>query len=75
MGAMVRVIGVTAISNVNVKFIVVMTGQILAACTQPLVLSMPTKLAALWFGDHERTLANTIASMGNFLKSFSLVLH
>ena len=53
-----------AISDLNTRFIVVMVGQAIAACTQPLVLSMPTKLAALWFGDHERTVANTIASMG-----------
>ena len=50
------------------KFILVLCGQVLASTTQPLVLSMPTKLAALWFGDHERTVANTIASMGKFIE-------
>lgn len=65
VGAIIRIVGVQFFSNSSTKFIVVLTGQVLSASTQPLVLSMPTKLAALWFGDHERTLANTIASMAN----------
>ena len=63
VGAVIRIIGAVACSDVKTKFIVVFIGQMLAACTQPLVLSMPTKLAALWFGEHERTVANTIGSM------------
>jgi len=64
-GAIIRCLGVYLLTHPNDKFIVVLLGQILAASSQPLVLSMPTKLAALWFGDHERTIANTIASMAN----------
>lgn len=63
LGAIVRVLGVYLCSSNN-RFSVVLFGQILSACMQPFVLSMPTKIAALWFGDHERTIANTIATMG-----------
>uniref|UniRef100_A0A8D0L7B2 Solute carrier family 49 member 3 n=1 Tax=Sphenodon punctatus TaxID=8508 RepID=A0A8D0L7B2_SPHPU len=37
----------------------------LCALAQPLVIFSPTKLAALWFPDHQRATANTIASMSN----------
>ena len=66
-GALIRVLGVFLFSNSNAKFIMTMVGQVLCASMQPLVLSMPTKLAALWFGDKERTIANTIASMCMFV--------
>ena len=64
LGGAIRVAGVYLCDSPSDKFTVVLVGQILSACTQPLVLSMPTKIAALWFGDHERTVANTIASLG-----------
>ena len=67
LGGAIRIIGVYVCEKPANKFIVVLVGQTLSACTQPLVLSMPTKLAALWFGDHERTIANTIASICKFL--------
>ncbi|XP_062455386.1 solute carrier family 49 member A3 [Rhea pennata] len=40
-------------------------GQCLCALAQPLVIFSPTKLAALWFPDHQRATANMIASMSN----------
>ena len=40
-------------------------GQILAAIAQPVIISCPTLMAATWFGDDERALANTIASLAN----------
>lgn len=43
----------------------VMLGQTLGALAQPLIIFTPTKLAALWFPDHQRATANMIASMSN----------
>nr|XP_021152040.1 major facilitator superfamily domain-containing protein 7 isoform X3 [Columba livia] len=40
-------------------------GQCFCALAQPLVIFSPTKLAALWFPDHQRATANMIASMSN----------
>ncbi|NXL84530.1 S49A3 protein, partial [Alectura lathami] len=40
-------------------------GQCLCALAQPLVIFSPTKLAALWFPDHQRATANMISSMSN----------
>ncbi|XP_074426538.1 solute carrier family 49 member A3 isoform X2 [Larus michahellis] len=40
-------------------------GQCLCALAQPLIIFSPTKLAALWFPDHQRATANMIASMSN----------
>ncbi|XP_019410760.1 PREDICTED: major facilitator superfamily domain-containing protein 7 [Crocodylus porosus] len=40
-------------------------GQSLCALAQPLIIFSPTKLAALWFPDHQRAIANTISSMSN----------
>ncbi|KAM3612005.1 uncharacterized protein V6R79_000852 [Siganus canaliculatus] len=64
-GAMVRVCGTQAFQSYPVLFPVVMFGQTLGALAQPLVIFAPTKLAALWFPDHQRATANTIASMSN----------
>ena len=63
VGGAIRVLGVYVCEKPSDKFVVVLIGQTLSACTQPLVLSMPTKIAALWFGDDERTVASTIASV------------
>ncbi|KAF4793259.1 Major facilitator superfamily domain-containing protein 7-a [Turdus rufiventris] len=40
-------------------------GQCFCALAQPLIIFSPTKLAALWFPDHQRATANMIASMSN----------
>lgn len=40
-------------------------GQICAASCQPFIMYLPTKLAALWFADDQRVIANTIGSMSN----------
>ncbi|KAK7110965.1 solute carrier family 49 member A3-like [Littorina saxatilis] len=47
------------------KFPVLMFGQFLAACAQPFIMFVPTKLAAVWFPDTQRATANTLASMSN----------
>ena len=65
IGSMLR--NLTTMDNVipnNDRFPVLMTGQFLAAVAQPFVMFCPTKLAALWFSDTQRALANTVTSMG-----------
>lgn len=44
---------------------VVFVGQLLAAAAQPTILDCPTMLAATWFGDDERAVANMAASVAN----------
>nr|XP_040030008.1 solute carrier family 49 member A3 [Gasterosteus aculeatus aculeatus] len=47
------------------KYLLVMCGQTLGALAQPLIIFAPTKMAALWFPEHQRAIANTMASMSN----------
>ncbi|KAL4231241.1 Major facilitator superfamily domain-containing protein 7 [Mactra antiquata] len=47
------------------KYTWCLTGQILAAISQPFIMFAPTKLAALWFAGDQRATANMIASMAN----------
>ncbi|XP_047442009.1 solute carrier family 49 member A3 [Mugil cephalus] len=67
-GAALRLIGalpsVTSL-HPSQRFAVVMCGQTFCALAQPLMIFAPTKLAALWFPDHQRATANMIASMSN----------
>ncbi|XP_039614175.1 solute carrier family 49 member A3 [Polypterus senegalus] len=54
------------LSTVNTNiYPVLMVGQTISALAQPLVLFSPTKLAALWFPEHQRATANMLASMSN----------
>ncbi|TPX30168.1 hypothetical protein SmJEL517_g06202 [Synchytrium microbalum] len=46
-------------------YVAALCGQIIAAMAQPFLFNATTKLAALWFGEKERTLANTLSSIGN----------
>lgn len=66
IGAVLRYTGVLKpwLSN-EYPFTMVMVGQTFGALAQPLVIFTPTKLAALWFPDHQRATANMIASMSN----------
>ncbi|XP_059202858.1 solute carrier family 49 member A3 [Centropristis striata] len=65
-GAVLRFLGPLAPSaGIQAQFPLVMFGQTLAALAQPLIIFTPTKLAALWFPDHQRATANMIASMSN----------
>ncbi|XP_044220317.1 solute carrier family 49 member A3 [Thunnus albacares] len=64
-GALLRYLGTLPGESFTVRYIVVMSGQTLGALAQPLIIFTPTKLAALWFPDHQRATANTIASMSN----------
>ncbi|KAL6117331.1 slc49a3 [Pungitius sinensis] len=47
------------------NYLLVMSGQSLCALAQPLIIFTPTKMAALWFPEHQRAIANTMASMSN----------
>ncbi|KAM9357359.1 solute carrier family 49 member A3 [Symphorus nematophorus] len=64
-GALVRFCVSPAVVSYTVLYAVVMMGQTLGALAQPLIIFTPTKLAALWFPEHQRATANMIASMSN----------
>ncbi|XP_062985172.1 solute carrier family 49 member A3 [Elgaria multicarinata webbii] len=66
MGSVIRlfsVIDIFSLGSLNVVYLLV--GQCLCAAAQPLIFFAPTKLAALWFPDHQRATANMIGSMSN----------
>uniref|UniRef100_A0ACB8ESD0 Uncharacterized protein n=1 Tax=Sphaerodactylus townsendi TaxID=933632 RepID=A0ACB8ESD0_9SAUR len=66
VGSIVRVLSIVdllSLSSFNVVYLLV--GQCLCAMAQPLIVFAPTKLAAVWFPDHQRATANMIASMSN----------
>uniref|UniRef100_A0A8C8E1P6 Solute carrier family 49 member 3 n=1 Tax=Oryzias sinensis TaxID=183150 RepID=A0A8C8E1P6_9TELE len=65
LGAMLRLVGQPYAVSDDMRFLVVMLGQTLCALAQPLIIFTPTKVAALWFPDHQRATANMIASMSN----------
>uniref|UniRef100_A0A3P9HU67 Solute carrier family 49 member 3 n=1 Tax=Oryzias latipes TaxID=8090 RepID=A0A3P9HU67_ORYLA len=65
LGAMLRLVGQPNAVSDDMRFLVVMLGQTLCALAQPLIIFTPTKVAALWFPDHQRATANMIASMSN----------
>ncbi|KAK9963425.1 hypothetical protein ABG768_006612 [Culter alburnus] len=65
LGSVLRYVGVLNCIPEWAVFPMVMGGQTLCAFAQPLVIFAPTKLAALWFPDHQRATANTMASMAN----------
>lgn len=45
-------------------FAFLMGGQSLCALAQTLVIFSPAKLAALWFPEHQRAMANMVSTMG-----------
>eukprot|EP01104_Vermistella_antarctica_P017691 TRINITY_DN6317_c0_g1_i2.p1 TRINITY_DN6317_c0_g1~~TRINITY_DN6317_c0_g1_i2.p1 ORF type:complete len:528 (+),score=75.56 TRINITY_DN6317_c0_g1_i2:104-1585(+) len=51
------------IGELNPRFAVLLLGQSVLAIGQPAVLPAPPKLANRWFGDHERTIATSIAAL------------
>ncbi|KAM4622164.1 solute carrier family 49 member A3 [Polymixia lowei] len=65
LGAVLRFVGTVPVLDSQAFYPVVMAGQTVCALAQPLVIFTPTKLAALWFPEHQRATANTIASMSN----------
>lgn len=75
LGAVVRILSGLHFVPQDIKFIVVMIGQTLAALAQPFLLGSPTKLAALWFGANERATANMIASLSEFCLHYNQYMH
>uniref|UniRef100_A0A672QPU6 Solute carrier family 49 member 3 n=1 Tax=Sinocyclocheilus grahami TaxID=75366 RepID=A0A672QPU6_SINGR len=65
LGAILLVIGMINCIPEWAMFPMVMGGQTLCAFAQPLVIFAPTKLADLWFPEHQRATANMMASMAN----------
>ncbi|CAM4616768.1 hypothetical protein PO909_007186 [Leuciscus waleckii] len=65
LGSVLRLVGVLKCIPERAVFPMVMGGQTLCAFAQPLIIFAPTKLAALWFPDHQRATANMMASMAN----------
>ncbi|XP_059142550.1 solute carrier family 49 member A3-like [Physella acuta] len=47
------------------RFPVLISGQVVAACGQTFIMFTPAKVAALWFGDNQRAIATTIATLSN----------
>ncbi|XP_031722797.1 solute carrier family 49 member A3 [Anarrhichthys ocellatus] len=66
-GALMRFVGASVYTghDFTVRYLLVMLGQTFGALAQPLIIFTPTKMAALWFPDHQRATANMIASMSN----------
>uniref|UniRef100_A0A3P8VYC8 Solute carrier family 49 member 3 n=1 Tax=Cynoglossus semilaevis TaxID=244447 RepID=A0A3P8VYC8_CYNSE len=64
-GAVLRVLATVPGVDISYQYIIVMGGQVLCASAQPLIIFVPTKLAAVWFPDHQRATANMMASMSN----------
>ncbi|KHJ92854.1 hypothetical protein OESDEN_07246 [Oesophagostomum dentatum] len=65
IGNVVRVAGSGEWFSKDVRFPLAFTGQTIAAFAQPFVMFLPTKLAAFWFPQDQRVLANTLSSMSN----------
>lgn len=63
LGALLRFLGALQLHDSDLMFLVVMLGQTVGALAQPLIIFTPTKLAALWFPEHQRATANMFASM------------
>lgn len=64
IGAGLRVVACMDFLSQHWRYPVLMVGQGLTGCAQPLIMFATTKLAAQWFGDRQRALANMIGSMG-----------
>uniref|UniRef100_A0A8C4A730 Major facilitator superfamily (MFS) profile domain-containing protein n=1 Tax=Denticeps clupeoides TaxID=299321 RepID=A0A8C4A730_9TELE len=65
IGSIVRMTGALATVPDWLRFPLVLVGQTVCSLAQPLVIFSPTKLAALWFPEHQRAMANMAASMSN----------
>ncbi|XP_053888876.1 solute carrier family 49 member A3 [Malaclemys terrapin pileata] len=66
VGSVIRTFSVISFLSLgSLTYTYLFIGQCLCALAQPLVIFSPTKLAALWFPDHQRATANMISSMSN----------
>lgn len=84
LSAMLGALGTAAGSWIKVAsaspdmFVVAFVGQTLVAMSQVFILSVPSRLAAVWFGPNEVSSACSIGVFGNqvrFCDSASCVLH
>ena len=63
IGCVIRAVSAIDGIMVSSKVPLVFTGQTIAALAQPFVLFAPTKLAALWFPEDQRAVANMLATI------------
>jgi len=63
VGAVGRIIS-TLFAGQPSSYVVLLISQTVCACAQPFAMFSPTKLAAQWFHQRQRTFANMIASIG-----------
>ena len=63
-GAMIRASS-SYMGTPHTRLVVLFIGQAVAAFSQPVIVSCPTILAAIWFGENERGIANMIGSVSN----------
>lgn len=64
LGLVIRYLSVFSFFSSH-RYLVVMVGQGVASLAQPCFLFTPTKVAALWFPEGQRTTANTVGSTSN----------
>jgi len=60
LGAWIKVL-----SAVPGRFLITLLGQGLVACSQAFILSLPSRLAAVWFGSTEVSTACSLGVFGN----------
>jgi len=60
LGAWIKVL-----SAVPDRFMITLLGQGLVACSQAFILSLPSRLAAVWFGSTEVSTACSLGVFGN----------
>ena len=63
LGSVGRIVS-TLFADHQCRYAVLLTSQTVCACAQPFAMFSPTKLAAHWFPERQRTFANMIASTG-----------
>lgn len=71
IGAAIRVL--SAYLPVPGRIPTLFIGQTLIAFGQPVILATTTKMAAVWFPDEERVLANTITTLGKINKAIDAI--
>jgi len=52
------------------SYAILLSSQTICACAQPFIMFSPTKLAAQWFRQRQRTFANMVASIGRYALAF-----
>lgn len=55
------------------RFLITLLGQGLVACSQAFILSLPSRLAAVWFGSTEVSTACSLGVFGNQVRSITSI--